>query len=56
MAKCVVVYWPQKRGHAMKQWCKDSEAYKKLYISLGYKRVTADIGILQENVHVLCVV
>lgn len=51
MAKCVMVYRPQKRGHAIKQWCKNSEAYQILYISLGYKRVTADIVILEQNVH-----
>jgi hypothetical protein len=43
------VYCPQKRGHPVKHWCKDGEAYQKLYISLGYKRVIADIVILEQN-------
>jgi uncharacterized protein CbrC (UPF0167 family) len=44
------VYCAQKRGHAIKHWCKDGEAYQKLYISSGYKRVIADIVILEQNV------
>ena len=49
-AMCVMVYWSQNWGHAIKH---NGVAYQKLHISSGYKRVTANI-VIMENWNRMC--